>query len=178
MSDGYSKAWANEEFNLQGCLVLLICFRMDTVFTLILVGAALLLLETVLPGMVAGVLGVLCLGAGVVMGYANFGMRAGNLILLAVGSGLVIGTLYWIKYFPNSSIAKVFVSQGTIGDLGVEKPELLNQTGVAFTNLRPSGTALINGQRVDVLTEGAMIERGTPIRVVAIEGMRVVVRTA
>lgn len=149
---------------------------METVVTLILVGAALLLLETVLPGMIAGILGILCLVAGVVMGYANFGMRIGNLILMAVGLGLLIGTFYWIKYFPNSHMAKLFVSQGTVGDLGVEKPELLHQTGVAYSNLRPSGTALINGQRVDVVTEGALIERGVPIKVVAIEGMRVVVR--
>jgi membrane-bound serine protease (ClpP class) len=151
---------------------------METVVTLILVGAALLLLETVLPGMIAGILGILCLVAGVIMGYATFGMRTGNMILFAVGLGLVIGTLYWIKYFPNSSMARVFVSQQTIGDLGVEKPELLNQTGMAHTNLRPSGTAVINGQRIDVVTEGALIERGTPIKVVAVEGMRVVVRAA
>ena len=38
------------------------------------------------------------------------------------------------------------------------------------------GTALINGKRVDVITEGSHIERGTPVKVVALEGMRVVVR--
>ena len=149
---------------------------METVVTLILVGAALLLLETVLPGLVAGILGFLCLAAGVFLGYTKFGMRTGNLILIGVGFGLVLGMFCWIKYFPNSRIAKLFVSQQTIGGLGVEKPELLHQTGVAYTNLRPSGTALINGHRVDVVTEGAMIERGAPIKVVAIEGMRVVVR--
>jgi membrane-bound ClpP family serine protease len=36
--------------------------------------------------------------------------------------------------------------------------------------------ALINGKRIDVVTEGAMIERGASIRVVVIEGIRVVVR--
>ena len=40
---------------------------MATVVTLILVGAALLLLETVLPGMIAGIIGFACLVAGVVM---------------------------------------------------------------------------------------------------------------
>jgi membrane-bound serine protease (ClpP class) len=48
--------------------------------------------------------------------------------------------------------------------------------GIAQTNLRPSGTAMINGQRVDVVTEGPMIEQGAAIKVVAVEGMRVVVR--
>ena len=60
--------------------------------------------------------------------------------------------------------------------IGTNRPELLNQTGTAFTPLRPSGTAIINGKRVDVVTEGPMIERGKAIKVVANEGMRVIVR--
>lgn len=149
---------------------------MEAVIILIVVGAALLLLETVLPGMIAGILGMLCLAAGVIIAYANFGFRIGNMVLAGVAVGLLIGVAVWVKYFPNSQMAQVFVSKRTIGDLGVEKPELLHQTGTAHTNLRPSGTALINGHRVDVVTEGSMIERGQPIQVVAVEGARVVVR--
>ncbi len=146
------------------------------VLTLVLVGAALLFLETILPGLIAGFLGICCLIGGVVVGYSDFGARTGNLILLTVIVGMVLGTLIWIKYFPESGLARVFISRRIVGDLKTDKPELLEQTGVAHTNLRPSGTALINGQRVDVVTEGPMIERGTPIKVVAVEGLRVVVR--
>lgn len=146
------------------------------VLTLVLVGAALLLLETILPGMVAGILGICCLTAGVVLAYSNFGMRTGNWILVGVILGLIAGTAVWLRFFPGSRVAKVFISQKIIGDLKVDKPELLDQVGVALTNLRPSGTALINGQRVDVVTEGGMIEQGATLKVVAVEGMRVVVR--
>ena len=73
-------------------------------------------------------------------------------------------------------MARVFVSKSAVGDIGTAKPELLNQTGTAFTTLRPAGTAIINDKRVDVVTEGALIEKGTAIKVVAIEGLRVVVR--
>ena len=52
----------------------------------------------------------------------------------------------------------------------------LNKEGVAKTQLRPSGTAIIDGERVDVVTEGNLIEPGTNLKVVAVEGMRVVVR--
>lgn len=148
----------------------------ELIATLILVGALLLLLETVLPGLVAGVLGLICLVAGVILSYANYGLQMGNLVLLTVVVGLVAAALCWLKFFPESRIARAFISQGTIGELGAEKPELLGQTGVASTNLRPSGAALINGRRVDVVTEGNMIERGTSITVVALEGLRVVVR--
>ena len=151
---------------------------MATVVTLILVGAALLLLETVLPGMIAGIAGFGCLVAGVVVAYLNFDVRTANLVFLAVVVGLIAGALCWFKFFPQSRFAKLFISQRTVGDIGTEKPELLHQTGTAFTSLRPSGTAVINGKRVDVVTEGPFIERGSPIKVVEVEGARVVVRAA
>lgn len=149
---------------------------MWTVLTLVVVGAALLLLETILPGLVAGILGSLCLIAAVVLGYASFGVETGNLVLLGIGIGLLLGGVAWIIYFPQSRIARIFISRRVVGDLATDRPELLNEVGVAQTNLRPSGTALIKGQRVDVVTEGSMIERGTPVQVVAVEGLRVVVR--
>ena len=149
---------------------------MGTVLALILIGAALMLLETLLPGMVAGIIGLGCLIAGLVMAYLHFDLRTANLITLCVVVGLILGTLAWMKFFPDSSIARVFISHGRVGNVGAEKPELLHQTGTAATVLRPSGTAIINGRRVDVVTEGQLVERGSRVRVVAIEGMRVVVR--
>jgi membrane-bound serine protease (ClpP class) len=142
----------------------------------LLVGFALLLLETVLPGMIAGLIGFGCLVTGIVIGYAEFGARTGNLVLAVVLLGLIAGTLAWVRYFPDSRMARVFISRGTIGTIGAERPELLTHRGTALTTLRPSGMALIDGKRVDVVTEGQMIEKDTPIQVVAIEGMRVVVR--
>lgn len=148
-----------------------------TIIVLLLVGAALLLLETVLPGMIAGSIGLGCLVVAIVLGYVEHDARTGNLVLAVVLLGSILGTAGWIRYFPESRLARVFISRRTVGNVDAEKPELLHQTGTALTVLRPSGTALINGKRVDVVTEGALIERGTPIKVVAIEGLRVVVRT-
>ena len=149
---------------------------MELVITLLVVGAILLLLETILPGMVAGIVGGCCLIAGVVLGYMDFGAQTGTWILCGVVVGVIIGFCVWAKVFPNTRFGRVFISQGVSGDIGTEKPELLHQIGTAFTQLRPSGTALINGRRVDVVTEGSLIEKGTPIKVIALEGMRVVVR--
>ncbi len=149
---------------------------MATIVTLLLVGAALLLLETVLPGMIAGLVGLGCLIAGVVLAYTDFGLRTGNLVLVVVLVGVVIGTLCWMRYLPDSPMARLFISRGTIGTVGAEQPELVHRDGVALTQLRPSGTALIDGRRVDVVSEGQLIEKGSRIKVVATEGLRVVVR--
>jgi membrane-bound serine protease (ClpP class) len=149
---------------------------MTLIITLLILGAVLLFLETLLPGMVAGIIGFICLLAAVVLGYRDFGAQTGSILVAIVLVGLVGGVFIWLKFFPESRLARKFISQGAVGDLGVEKPELLNGTGVALTQLRPSGTACINGQRVDVVTEGGLIERGAKLKVVAIEGSRIVVR--
>jgi membrane-bound serine protease (ClpP class) len=146
------------------------------IITLLLVGAALLLLETFLPGMIAGVIGVCCLVAGVALAYTNHGPATGNIVLVLVLIGLVLGTMCWMRFLPESRLARRLISHQAIGDLGAERPELLDRTGTALTTLRPSGTASIDGQRVDVVADGAMIERGAPVKVVAVEGARVVVR--
>ena len=47
---------------------------------------------------------------------------------------------------------------------------------MTHTTLRPCGTAVIGGKRVDVISEGSLIDRGQKVKVVAVEGIRVVVR--
>lgn len=149
---------------------------MTLIIALLVLGAALLFLETILPGMIAGLIGFICLIAAVVLGYQDFGYQGGTLILAGVIVGLMLGVWCWLKFFPESRIARKFVSQGAVGELGVDRPELLNCTGTALTQLRPSGVANINGQRVDVVAESGLIERGTSVKVVTVEGSRIVVR--
>ena len=133
-------------------------------------------LEIFLPGMIAGMAGLLCLAAAVIVGYRELGYQGGNLILGGVLVGLAIGGWCWLKFLPGSRMARLFISRSAVGELGVARPDLLHRSGVAITQLRPSGAAFINGERVDVISEGALIDRGASLKVVAVEGMRVVVR--
>ena len=105
---------------------------MELVMALLVVGILLLLAESMLPGVIAGVLGAGCLIAGVVEGYARFGARAGNLILMLVLAGLTAGFCLWLIFFPNSRLAKLIVSRRVVGDIGAEQPELVgpNRNGV------------------------------------------------
>ena len=54
--------------------------------------------------------------------------------------------------------------------------ELVGKTGTAITALRPSGSANIDGERIDVTTSGEYIEAGKRIRVAEVRGSRVEVR--
>ena len=53
--------------------------------------------------------------------------------------------------------------------------QLLHKTGATVSPLRPAGFARIEGQRIDVVTRGEMLEEGCPVRVVDVSGNRVVV---
>lgn len=150
--------------------------RMAIVLALIIAGAVLLFLETILPGLVAGILGGICLMAAVVIGYTQFGYDGGTWILAGVGLLLTTAGVAYLKYFPKTRVAKRFISQGTIGAVAADRADLLGRSGVAHTTLRPSGKALIDGRQIDVVTEGPFIERGQSIKVIAVEGARVVVR--
>jgi membrane-bound serine protease (ClpP class) len=149
---------------------------MGPIITLLVLGAVLLYLETFLPGWIAGLLGVVCIFSAVVLGYVDLGFRGGNIVAAITVLAGCIGAWAYFKYFPDSSAARRFTSDREIGTIGAEQPELLHKTGSALTALRPSGTALIEGRRVDVVADGMMIERGGLVKVVAIEGLRVVVR--
>ena len=59
-----------------------------------------------------------------------------------------------------------------------QSPELetfLGKHGVAITDLRPSGIARINGQRVDVVTRGEYLEKGAKLTVSSVKGNQIIV---
>ena len=71
----------------------------------------------------------------------------------------------------NESIAAEATDRVT-----AESAELIGKQGIALTALRPSGAALINGKRYDVLADGEFIAKDEPIVVCAVEGLRISVR--
>ena len=52
---------------------------------------------------------------------------------------------------------------------------LLGKEGTTVTPLRPAGSAMIGEAKLDVVAQGRFIEPNTPIRVIQIEGSRIVV---
>jgi membrane-bound serine protease (ClpP class) len=147
--------------------------------TLLLAGVALLLAEVFLPGMVAGVLGVVCLLGAAVVGFAEFGPKAGSLILiteLLAGTAL---TILWMRYFPKTPLGKKYILDASTAAHAPTEPEKwMGHEGVALTDLRPAGSARLNGAKVDVITSGEHLESGTAIKVIRVDGPSIFVRRA
>jgi len=90
------------------------------------------------------------------------------------GSGLVLRQPEGEEQRPTATEVSTLTPEG--GTVEEQFKNLVGKTGVAQSDLRPAGVALVEGRRVDVVAEGAMIDAGSRIKVVAVQGNRVVVR--
>ncbi len=160
---------------------------------LFLVGILLILLEVlVIPGFgVAGVMGIASIGASLflsLVGESRFWSSeelwnaftlVGLSLIVSAGLAAVI-----LKTLPRTSLwdRVILATELTQTDGYASSPPgqdgLVGQRGVTLTYLRPAGMALVDGQRVNVVTEGTFIPQDTPVEVIATEGTRVVVREA
>jgi membrane-bound serine protease (ClpP class) len=154
------------------------------------IGAVLILIEIfVLPGFgVFGALGGIAVLTGVFLsllgGYPTLPdfSRAGG-VLTATMAMVVVSSWFLVRRLPaNRRLTNlgIFLGEATGRDTGytssIRRDELIGKEGTALTDLRPSGTGLFGDERVDVVSEQAWIEAGSPIRIVASEGYRHVVR--
>ncbi len=151
---------------------------MPQIFTILLLAGLILLgAEIFVPGGVLGVIGALCLLGAIITGLYAFPGRGGY---VAFGVILLIGVAMglWITIFPRTRIGK---RMAVATDLRAAKAAdnanhaLVGKEGVAVSDLRPAGYALLDGRRVDVLTQGEMISKGMSVKVVHVEGNRVFV---
>ncbi|MEZ4587793.1 MAG: NfeD family protein [Gemmatimonadales bacterium] len=142
-----------------------------------------------LPGFgVAGVLGGLLLGGAVVLSLLGAAPTVNDFVQAGavIGAALVISAsvfIAWLRHLPNSSRFKgLFLKDSTGKDEGfISAPmraDLIGKTGSALTDLRPSGVALVDGERLDVVTEGDFIKSGAPVKVLRSDGYRLIVRAA
>jgi membrane-bound serine protease (ClpP class) len=103
-----------------------------------------------------------------------------------LGTSLVITLAIayaWLRHLPSSGRFSGLLlrdqaeaSEGFVAAL--PRGELLGQHGVALTDLRPSGTARVAGERIDVVTEGEYVAIGSDVEVIRSDGYRLVVRAA
>jgi len=160
-------------------------------------GVLLVVLEVFVPSF-----GLLTVGALVCFGFSIWGVydpeKPGAAIVMAIVAPVAsIAILYFgLKYIPRTSWGRGLVLRHAADEAAKQRPTasesvsltpdggtveerlspLVGKEGVAQSELRPAGVALIDGRRVDVVTEGPMVDAGSRVKVLAVQGNRVVVR--
>jgi len=151
----------------------------EAIIVLVLVGFLMIAAEVFVPGLVLGTLGGLCLIGAVALCYTIYGPLVGTAAFAALAVLSIVGFFLWLRLFPHTPLGKkMMLNKSLLSRNSLKMPELIGATGEAVTPLRPAGTAVIQGRRMDVVAEGGLIESGRKITVVAQEGIRIVVRQA
>lgn len=150
---------------------------------LVVVGLGLIAVEVYLvPGLtVVGLGGALAVLGGVIYAFVVAGPVGG--LVAALGSIAAGGGLFYLMW--ESGAWDRFVLATDLGrDVDADTREqdvrsrYLGRTAVAVTPLRPGGIVEIEGERLEVQTEGEFIAAGSAVRIVAMDRRRFFVRLA
>lgn len=148
-----------------------IFFSLGLIFTII---------EIYMPGFgVWGLAGITCFIIGIIV-TADTLLEALILMMILLA---IVGIIFSIllhsiskgKLPKNMVLSTAMRSEdGYIGTSDMKY--FLNKQGVTLTILRPAGTVDFDGVKLDVVSEGEFIPKGTKVQVIKVEGRRIVVR--
>lgn len=144
-----------------------------------LIGVSVIISEFVLPS--AGLLTVTAMAA---FGYSLFHVfhhvsaDVGIYFLAADVVVIPLCIILGIKLLARSPVTlrKALSREDGVASQDSELQQLMGKTGETLTTLRPAGKAMIAGRKLDVVSTGDYIEKGTAIFVSAVDGNRIVVR--
>lgn len=152
---------------------------MEAIILLIL-GIILIIVEFFVAGGIIGILGVGSIAASLFLSGASLGHMSMSIAIAMIVAIVAAVILFkWIGMdrgiFRHIVLRdRLATEQGYV--TSDNRLELIGLVGTTVTPLRPSGTAVINGERLDVVSEGGFIETDQQVKVVKVEGIRIVVR--
>lgn len=152
---------------------------METIILFVL-GIGLIILEFFLPGGIAGIFGFISILASLFLATDNI-IHMGISLLIAIGIS-ILASILMVKVFGKkmSIFKKIILTDSTNTESGyvsnINRTELIGLEGITMTALRPAGTVVVKDERIDVVSEGSFILKDKKVKIVKVEGARIVVR--
>lgn len=147
--------------------------------TLFILGVILLFLEIFVPGGILGLFGTIALITWIMLTVNSIaqGILYVSLLLITLAGLFVLSLRFKIHFIQEKFALKTCQSKKD-GYVTLDRSyeTFLDKQGVALCQLRPAGMADFSGERLAVVTEGAFVTSGSKIKVIAVEGTRVIVR--
>jgi membrane-bound ClpP family serine protease len=142
----------------------------------LIVGLIFLLVEIlVTPGIVLGVIGIGFMSFGVFKSYTAYGTFIGNIVLVSTFAV----TIFIVFLALKGGVWKRMASKNVISGKAHEDVKDLvsiGDAGKTLSALRPSGTAVIGGKKVEVHTQGEPIDSSTEVVVINISRNKILVK--
>jgi membrane-bound ClpP family serine protease len=150
---------------------------MGLIVSLIILGLVLLFAEILLiPGVgLAGILGVISMGGSCYFAFTDYGMSTG-LVVLAIILLILILMMVWVlraKTWKRMSLETNIDSKAVV----LDAPVAVGDKGVAMTRIAPMGNARFGDKSVEVTSIEGIINSGTEIEVISVDGIKIVVRS-
>lgn len=148
------------------------------VILLFVAGLALIFAELLLPGAVLGILGGILVVASAITGWVKF-PEHGLMIVGGEFAGVVLGIGAGFYVLSATGVRNLLVmNERQDKNRGYASPSedeaLLGKHAEVQTALRPAGSILYEGRRIDAVSDGTFIDAGTVIEIIEVEGHRVV----
>ena len=147
----------------------------------LVLGILLVGVEVFIPGFgIPGITGVILLILGIILGaqsvFQAFILIVLVLVVLAVMLVLIYKSAKKGRIYRSPLVLKNRLDESD-GFSAVEEMENhVGRRGVTLTPLHPAGTGDFGGMRLDIVSDSEFIEKGRPVRIVKVEGRRIVVR--
>jgi membrane-bound serine protease (ClpP class) len=144
-----------------------------------LIGIIVIIAEIILPS--GGILSVLAAGIFAYSLYIVFhdiSVSVGFIFVTADVIMIPILVIVGLKLLAKSPVTlrKTLSSEDGVTSQSSDLNEFLGMDGIAVTDLRPAGVAVINGKRVDVVSRGEYLDKNTRIIVSSVTGNQIIVR--
>jgi membrane-bound serine protease (ClpP class) len=130
----------------------------------------------ILPGFgVVGVLGLILLAAAIIYAWITLGalwgigMLALSALLFGLGIWIISKTRFGRRFVQGESL------KGAVSSIGRDHTDIVGKEGAALSDLHPVGSAMVEGRKLDVITNGVFIKKGSRLRVIEASGPRIVV---
>lgn len=151
-----------------------------TSLIIFVIGLILLVIEAISPGFgLPGISGIILLIIGIILAMGSIQLAVMSLSISIILTAII--TIILIKQGKNiEAFKKIILSTRQEGEQGYIssplKTEYLNKEGIAVSDLRPSGVIEIDKEKLDALSEGKFIPKGSQIKVIRVEGSKIIVR--
>ena len=147
---------------------------------LAVVGIGLIVVEMFLPGIgLPGISGLIMLLVSIGLVWGAYGPVWGIVACLAVIALVTAAVVISLRSAKKGRLSRsaLFLKQAPESTPPPiqEKASLVGREGVTQTPLRPSGIILIDGERKSVVTEGEFLDAGKTVRIIHVNGSRIVV---
>ena len=161
-----------------------------TELVIFFLGILLLLLEIfVIPGFgITGISGIILILAGIFLSLVKHPLSAPKTQLVGAFYTLsfaiiitFVGLILSWKFLPHTKLWKRIILSSTEAkkegfQSATSQKSYLGKIGRSLTPLRPTGRAVIEQKTLDVITEGEFIDNDKTIKVIKVEGNKIIVK--